>query len=119
MKDGRQDSDEAFLYLLKIFESEFTLFQLPIKEDAVRNPLNEACDSSWGGFGKGAGSCLHRIRQHDDPCLFGAWLRAWIPEIFFIERIHLRILLLFRFLIKVGDQARSMVLLDNVSHPLA
>jgi len=118
MKDSRQDSAEAFLYLLEIFEREFTLVQLPIQKDADRNPLNEAGDSGWGGFRKGARGCLHRIRQHDDPCLFGLRFGARITKIFFVERLHLRVLFFLRFLIEIGDQARSMMLLDNVSHPL-
>jgi len=75
---------------LKVLQSQFTLFQLSIQKDVVRNPLDQALDSRRRGIGEGARGGLYRIGQHDNPGFFGLGFGAGITEIVLIDRFHLR-----------------------------
>ena len=64
MEEPVKNPDKTFFNLVEILESQFTLFELSIQENAADNLLHrEVLDSGRGGIGQSPREPVHFIRQ--------------------------------------------------------
>jgi len=92
---------------------------LAVGENVIDDSLHHSLQPGGGGLVQGPRSRLHRVGQQDQPGLLCLGLRPVVTVVPFIDLGILGIRLVLGFLIKIGDQAGSMVLLDNVADPSA
>ena len=116
VEDPRENPHEGLGDLVEISKGKIAIFQLSIHKDVTYDPLHHSLDARRCRIGEGFGSGLYRIRQHHDSRLFGLRFGARIAIFLFPYLCQFGVLRIFCLLVEEGDQARTVVLLDDIDN---
>jgi hypothetical protein len=97
---------------MQIFQRQLTIIELTVGKYFINQVLNESLNSGRRRNVQGTGGGLNDIRQHDKPRDPRLGFGTRISEIVYFDGIFP--LLLFRLVIKIGNQAGAVVLSDGV-----